>query len=98
MQRVAGFGLALIALLVPAAADAQRNRCGDYHRDYKTATAKVADALQKYADCLDNGDPTYDCGSQYAHLRSGQKLLEVSTYNYRNYCRTTGRSRSQLDN
>jgi hypothetical protein len=60
------------------------------HEDYKLATARIASALRSYADCIDNGNPRDSCASDYARLRAGHRLMEVSTSEFARYCRNWG--------
>lgn len=84
------FPLVFIVALTPVSA--APNPCEEFHRDYKTATAKLGAALQRYADCLDNGDARESCSSQFSRLRAAHRLLEISTSNYARYCKIEGRS------
>lgn len=79
--------LALALCLFGTSAASAASRCERLHEDYKQATARIASALRSYADCIDNGNPRESCSTQYARLRSGQRLLEVSTSDFARYCR-----------
>ena len=84
MLRFLAFTLVLAASSTASAA----NRCERLHEDYKAATAKIAAALRSYADCIDDGNPRDSCVSDYARLRSSQRLLEVATSEFARYCRS----------
>lgn len=82
--------LALALCLFSSSAASAATRCERLHEDYKLATARIASALRSYADCIDNGNPRDSCSSDYARLRAGQRLLEVSTSEFARYCRSWG--------
>jgi hypothetical protein len=79
--------LALVLCLFGTSVASAANRCERLHADYKQATARIASALRSYADCIDDGNPRESCSTEFARLRAGQRLLEVSTSDFARYCR-----------
>jgi hypothetical protein len=75
------------ALLVAASpAHADTYSCRSAVERYNSATSDVADALRRYARCIDSSAGHDDCSAEFRRVRNAQSDFESAVNEYQSEC------------